>query len=151
MAAPVTHFEINVRDGKRAQDFYAGLFGWKIQNVAEMNYGLVDTGVKMGINGGIGQVQEGQNPGVTVYVQVEQLQEYLDKAIALGGRMLTPVTEVPNMVTFALFADPEGNTVGLVKGPQSPPKPRKAKKAPARRKAAARPRARAKTRRGKKR
>jgi predicted enzyme related to lactoylglutathione lyase len=27
-----------------------------------------------------------------------------------------PPTEIPNMVTFALFQDPEGHTVGLVKG-----------------------------------
>ena len=27
-----------------------------------------------------------------------------------------PVTEIPNMVTFALFADPEGHVVGVVKG-----------------------------------
>jgi predicted enzyme related to lactoylglutathione lyase len=27
-----------------------------------------------------------------------------------------PVTEVPNMVTFALFADPEGHVLGVFKG-----------------------------------
>ncbi len=26
-----------------------------------------------------------------------------------------PVTEIPNMVTFAQFSDPEGNVVGMVK------------------------------------
>jgi predicted enzyme related to lactoylglutathione lyase len=26
------------------------------------------------------------------------------------------VTEIPNMVTFALFSDPEGNVVGVFKG-----------------------------------
>jgi predicted enzyme related to lactoylglutathione lyase len=29
-----------------------------------------------------------------------------------------PVTEIPNMVTFALFSDPEGNVVGVVKSEQ---------------------------------
>jgi predicted enzyme related to lactoylglutathione lyase len=28
---------------------------------------------------------------------------------------VVPVTEIPNMVTFAQFADPQGNVVGLVK------------------------------------
>lgn len=27
-----------------------------------------------------------------------------------------PVTEIPDMVTFALLADPEGHVVGVVKG-----------------------------------
>jgi len=33
----------------------------------------------------------------------------------MGGKVVMPETEVPNMVTFALFQDTEGNTVGLVK------------------------------------
>ncbi|NIR46995.1 hypothetical protein GWO43_00740, partial [candidate division KSB1 bacterium] len=67
------------------------------------------------IGGGIGPAQEG--PGhVTFYVQVDDPQAYLDKAESLGGKTLVPVTEIPNMVTFALFQDPEGHMVGLVKG-----------------------------------
>lgn len=33
----------------------------------------------------------------------------------MGGKTVVPVTEIPDMVTFAQFADPEGNVVGLVK------------------------------------
>ncbi len=128
MAAPVTHFEVNAKDGKRAQEFYSGLFGWKINPDPQMNYGMVDTGVKMGINGGIGQVQENGHPSVTFYVQVEDVQAHLDKAVSLGGTVIMPLTEVPNVVTLAQFADPEGNVVGLVKGPQAPPKEAKPKK-----------------------
>jgi predicted enzyme related to lactoylglutathione lyase len=134
MAAPVTHFEINARDGKRAQDFYSALFGWKINADNEMRYGLVDTGVKMGINGGIGQADQNSNPSVTFYVQVEDIQKHLDNAVALGARIIVPLTDVPGMVTFAQFADPEGNVVGLLKGPQSPPKAAKPKKKAAPRK-----------------
>jgi hypothetical protein len=45
---------------------------------------------------------------------VDDLQGYLDKAEQSGGRTVVPVTEIPNMVTFAQFADPEGNVVGIV-------------------------------------
>jgi hypothetical protein len=134
MAAPVTHFEVNAKDGKRAQEFYSGLFGWKISPDPQMNYGMVDTGVKMGINGGIGQVQENGHPSVTFYVQVEDVQAHLDKAVGLGGTVVMPLTEVPNVITLAQFADPEGNVVGLVKGPQSPPKQAKPKRPAPRRK-----------------
>lgn len=143
MAAPVTHFEISVRDTKRAHEFYGNLFGWSIK-VMEMNYGMVDTGVKMGINGGVGEVQNQGRPNVTFYVQVEDVQAHLDKASALGGRVIIPVTEVPGSVTFAQFADLEGNIVGLIKGPQSPPKPASPKRKPAARaKKAAKPKKKA--------
>lgn len=49
------------------------------------------------------------------YVQVDDLDAYLKKAESLGGRTVVPPTEIPNMVTFAMFADPDGNAVGLIK------------------------------------
>ena len=131
MGAPVVHWEINTRDAQKTSEFYSKLFDWKIDYNDQMQYGMANTGVKMGINGGIGKAQEGANSFVTFYVQVENPQAYLDKAVGLGARVVVPVTEVPNMVTFALFADPEGNTVGIVKGPQTPP-PARAKKPAAR-------------------
>ena len=139
MGAPIVHFEINGIDFRRSEDFYRNLFGWQIQDVPAINYGMVDTGVKMGINGGIGQLDPGEMPFVTFYVQVEDLQTYLDKAVSLGGRIIIPITVVPDMVTFALFSDPDGCRIGLVKGPQTPPKEkRKAKKAAPKKKAVAR-------------
>ena len=52
---------------------------------------------------------------VTVYVAVDDPQKYLDKVEQMGGKTVMPVTEMPDMVTFALFADPQGSLVGLVK------------------------------------
>ena len=130
MGAPIVHFEINGTDFKRAKDFYGNLFGWQIQDVPAMNYGMVDTGVKMGINGGIGQIDPGKSPFVTFYIQVEDPQSYLDKAVSLGAKVILPVTEIPDTVTMALFSDLDGCCVGLVKGPQTPPKEKpKVKKA----------------------
>jgi predicted enzyme related to lactoylglutathione lyase len=141
MAAPVTHFEVNLKDAKRGHEFYSQLFGWKLSVMPQMNYGMVDTGVKLGINGGIGQLEANGQPSVTFYVQVEDVQAYLDRAIGLGGRVITPVQVVPDMVTFAQFADFEGNVVGLIKGPQSvkktaAPKKKTTKKKVAKKKAA---------------
>ena len=48
------------------------------------------------------------------YVQVDDVQGYLDKAGALGGKTLVPPVEIPTG-TFAWFADPDGNTIGLWK------------------------------------
>jgi predicted enzyme related to lactoylglutathione lyase len=138
MGAPVTHFEVSAKDLMRAREFYSALFGWKIGLDSQMHYGMVDTGVKMGINGGIGQAT-GENPKVTFYVQVEDVQGYLDKAVGLGGKVVVPLTEVPEGVTFAQFSDPDGNVIGLVKGPQTPPREAKPKKTSARRRSKSKP------------
>ncbi len=133
MGAPIVHFEINVKDGKRAQEFYRGLFDWGINADNPMNYGLVNTGSKKGIQGGIGQLDATGSPYTTFYIEVDDPQKYLDRASAMGGRTVMPVTEIPNMVIYAQFADPDGNIIGLIKSTAPPPKPRKA---PAKRKAA---------------
>jgi predicted enzyme related to lactoylglutathione lyase len=48
------------------------------------------------------------------YVRVEDVGAYLEKAVSLGGKSLVPPIDVPTG-TFAWFADPEGNTIGLFK------------------------------------
>jgi len=113
MANQVTWFEVAGKDGAKLQRFYGDLFDWKIDAGNPMNYGMVEGG-DGGIGGGIGASQDGSTQ-VTFYVSVDDPQAYLDKAEQLGGRTIVPVTEVPNMVTFAQLADPEGNVVGVVK------------------------------------
>ena len=117
MGRPVVHFEITGKDAKKLHDFYGALFDWQIDANKPMNYGLVDTrSERTTIGGGIGS-GEGLNQ-VTFYIEVDDPQAYLNKIEAKGGKTIVPVTEIPGMVTFAQFADPEGNVVGLVKEDQ---------------------------------
>ena len=116
MPNPVVHWEIHARDAKRMQDFYASLFDWQVDSSNPMGYGFVDTqSAPPGINGGIPEAGEGEDARVILYVEVDDLQAYLDRAESFGGRTIMPPTEIPGIVTIALFADPEGNTTGLVK------------------------------------
>jgi hypothetical protein len=48
------------------------------------------------------------------YVEVDDVQAYLDKAAALGGKTLVPPIKIPTG-TFAWFSDLDGNTIGLLK------------------------------------
>ena len=118
MPNPVIWFEVLGRDADKLQSFYSQLFGWNVstEQTGETNYGIVDGESNGGgIGGGIGPAQDGGGH-VTFYASVDDPQAYLDKAEQLGGKTVVPVTEIPNMVTFALFADPEGHVVGVVKG-----------------------------------
>ena len=116
MAHPVVHFEIAGKDGKKLQEFYGKLFDWKIEVDPALDYGMVDTGGEGGINGGVFQAPPETPPYLTFYVQVDDLQAYLDKAVSLGGSVMVPPTPIPNVGAFAMFHDPEGNLVGLFKG-----------------------------------
>jgi predicted enzyme related to lactoylglutathione lyase len=112
MANPVVHFEVLGKDREKLAGFYKELFGWKTQDHLEMGYSIVEK-EEGGIGGGIGETKDGDGH-VTFYVASDDLEGTLDKAVSLGGSVVMPVTELP-MVTLALFADPEGHVIGIVK------------------------------------
>ena len=66
------------------------------------------------LSAGVGPSPQRQ-PLVTFYVRVADPAAILARAEALGGRVVMPPTDVPGNVTFARFADPEGNVIGIVR------------------------------------
>ena len=119
MAQPVLWFEVLGRDGSKLQQFYGGLFGWTFDVIQPINYGVAKTGNGRGIMGGIGQIFPGTKPWATFYVETPDVTASLAKAAALGGKVVTPRTALPD-VTLGVFEDPEGHVIGLVEAkPQS--------------------------------
>ena len=113
MGKPVVHFEIGCRDKDKTEKFFAQLFDWKIERMGPAS--MISTGSEGGIDGHITSLGQDPYHYVTVYVQVDDLQAYLDKAGTLGGKTLVPPVEIPGQGGFAWFADPDGNTIGLWK------------------------------------
>jgi predicted enzyme related to lactoylglutathione lyase len=116
MATPVAFFEILSPNHERAQRFYADLFDWQVAADPAMGgYGLVDTGAgEQAVGGGIGPAERPGDAGIKIYIRVDDLDAYLDRAEALGGTRLVPPTDLPgDFGRFAIFADPDGNPVGL--------------------------------------
>jgi predicted enzyme related to lactoylglutathione lyase len=119
MSNPVVHFEVVGRDAAALQNFYRQAFGWQIDapghGAGPPDYAMVHpqagTGIDGGIGGGIGESDEGH---VTFYVAVPDIKAALSAIKALGGTRVFGPEDVPGGPTIALFADPEGHTVGLV-------------------------------------
>ena len=110
----VIHWEIQAQDAKKIQRFYADLFGWKIDAANPMNYGMVSSKGKGGIDGGIGGTQSGR-ARVLVYATVADINGVLEKAEALGARTVMPRTDV-GPVIMGIFEDVEGNHFGVIEG-----------------------------------
>jgi len=112
MGQPVVHFEIGCRDKEKTVEFFSKLFDWKMQSAGPA--AMIDTGGKGGINGHFTSLGHEPHDYTIFYVQVDDVKAYLDKAQSLGGKALVPPVEIPTG-TFAWFADPDGNTIGLWK------------------------------------
>lgn len=63
---------------RKTQAFFSSLFGWQIQQAGPA--AMIDTGGSGGINGQITSLGHEPHNYVTFYVQVDDLQLYLDKA-----------------------------------------------------------------------
>ncbi len=115
MTRPVVHFEIRGKDPKRLAEFYEALFGWNIDTGNPMGIIGIEHGIGGPVDGVGGHIRAAESPGVSIFVQVVDLDETLRKAEEMGGRAVMQPLDVPGGPTVAQMADPEGNLVGLVK------------------------------------
>jgi predicted enzyme related to lactoylglutathione lyase len=114
MGNPVVHFEVVGKDAQALQSFYKDAFDWQMET-AIPNYTIAHPGGEGGINGGIGATMDGGAGHVTFYVAVSDLEAALSKIEGLGGSTVMEPSDVPEGPRIAMFADPEGHLVGLVK------------------------------------
>jgi hypothetical protein len=115
------HVELNTDDPGKAKEFYGALFNWKFQDMpmGPHVYTGLDTGGKPG--GGIQKKPMPEAPTQWLtYVHVENVTATLEKAVKLGGTVVVPRTEIPNMGHFGILVDPTGAPMGLWEGPLQP-------------------------------
>lgn len=111
---PIVHVEISAHDLEVAAKFYEDLFGWKTEQMPEMNYATFEA--EGGPGGGFNLVTEQAPAGtVLVYVHTDDIEASLAKAESLGGKTVVPKTEIPDVGWFGVFTDPTGNTLALYK------------------------------------
>ena len=114
MGNPVVHFEVVGKDAQALQSFYKDAFDWQMEP-AIPNYTIARPGGEGGIGGGIGATMDSGDGHVTFYVAVPDLEAALSKIEGLGGSTVMEPSDVPEGPSIAMFTDPEGHLVGLVK------------------------------------
>ena len=110
----LAHAEIPSTNLDRSKDFYAKLFGWEFKPFGN-GYLLFNTHKSFTI--GLKKVEKIKKGESTIFhVRVNDIEEYLNKAKFLGGKIFREKTIIPVMGSYALFNDPDGNTIGLFQG-----------------------------------
>lgn len=111
----VVHFELGAQDPERAAEFYKQVFGWEIQKwPGPEDYWLATTGPdsKPGINGGIMRHKDGM-PRTVNTIEVSSVDEFAEKVIQLGGKVVVPKMAIAGVGYLAYCHDTEGNIFGI--------------------------------------
>lgn len=118
MANPIVHWELMGSDGDALKEFYAEIFEWKFTTPEGFESYHMTEGEDMRVNGAVGQGSEDMPSYECIYVGVDDINSKLEEIETVGGKTIVPRTEIPDVVTFAMFQDPAGNYVGIVEGSQ---------------------------------
>jgi uncharacterized protein len=127
----IIHFEIQAKNVESLKSFYEHVLGWKIIKtpLPGMDYWLIHTvptdekGMlqRPGVNGGLyPRSPEWSGVNQVNYISVENIDDYIAKVIAAGGKILIAKQQIPTVGSIAITADPEGNAFGLIQ-PEMPP------------------------------
>jgi hypothetical protein len=117
----LTHLEIPADDLPRARRFYSELLGWEIGDMPEFaDYPLFSFGAIERAGGALGLRGKTVGNQLRVYFDVDSIDQVLPKVARLGGKVVEPKTEIPNMGWYAVIDDTEGNQVALYQGMPQP-------------------------------
>ena len=120
-------YECVTKDSAKSKGFYGELFGWKVQSfpMGDRTYDMIALGETT--QGGYTK-PEGKAPSHwTSYVSVDDVDATAKKVVAVGGKVVTPAFDVPQVGRMSQVADPQGATFWIMRGesdaPDSEPAP----------------------------
>ncbi len=111
----ICYIEIPATDVARSAEFYRQAFGW---NIRQSEHG------RTAFDDGVGQVSGAwvtgrppmSQPGLMVYVMVDDAVATLEAIVRAGGEVVQPIGADAPEIT-ARFRDPAGNVIGLYQQP----------------------------------
>jgi predicted enzyme related to lactoylglutathione lyase len=115
MGQPVVQWQIIAKDPDKLAGFYTQLFDWAVNADNALGYRTIRTGSNRGIDGGVWPSPPEGHSLVSLYIEVDDVGLYVDKASRLGGGVLVGPQKLPDGDEMAIVLDPEGIPVGLVK------------------------------------
>ena len=103
-ARPVVYFQIEALSIDVLEPFYRQMFNW---DISEGFLRQIPTGIG-------GHMSQGTRGGVTLFIQVKNVEASRAMAVSLGGKLTSEPFQIPGRALIAGIEDPEGNPITLV-------------------------------------
>ncbi|HSQ31856.1 MAG TPA: VOC family protein [Gemmatimonadaceae bacterium] len=111
--------ELMTSDTAAARAFYEDVVGWttKKSDVGDMDYTLLMSG-ETPVGGLMANPTEavamGAPPNWLAYIEVPNVDETIEQALKLGGKVLAPAQTIAGAGRFAVLQDPQGAVFGII-------------------------------------
>jgi uncharacterized protein len=111
--------ELVTTDPAGATTFYKQLFGWTTQDfpMPGFTYTVVSAGGAQSGQGGImptPPTAKGMPPAWISYVTVDDVDATAKQAEKLGGKIMVPPSDIPEVGRFAVLLDPQGASIAII-------------------------------------
>ena len=107
MPNPVTRWQIISPQPDATASFYQQLFDWRLDRNNALGYRELSTG-ENGVDGGVWPGPPDHGPFAQLFVEVPNVDEYVERATALGAMVLVPASVLPDGDVMAVLRDPVG-------------------------------------------
>lgn len=97
------HIELPCTDFAKIGKFYTDVFGWNVREIPEMNYAMFQT--PDGPDGGFSkQAKIAGEPGIALYIEVEDIDAILKKSRKLAEKRFIPKPRSLPISDFSVFS-----------------------------------------------
>lgn len=106
--------ELMTSDHQAAKKFYTSLFGWETEEypMEGMDYTVLKVdGEPVGGIMASPPESQGMPPAWGLYVTVDNVDATAARVEELGGKIMRPPTDIPEIGRFCVFQDPQGSTL----------------------------------------
>ena len=111
----ICYIEIPAIDIDISVTFYKKVFGWQIRKRGDGHLAFDDTVGEVSGTWVVGR-RAASEPGLLIYIMVDNIAKTVDAVIANGGKIVQPIGMDAPEIT-ARFSDPAGNIFGLYQQP----------------------------------
>ena len=109
--------ELMTTDVASAKAFYGELFGWEMKDeqMPDMTYTMLRAGDRE-VGGMMAMPVEAQGtpPAWGAYVTVNDIDATAKRVEELGGKIITPPRDIPQVGRFCVFQDPQGAFISAI-------------------------------------
>jgi len=113
---PVVFWELATHDMDKTVEFFREVFEWKIEFNDRLGFYIIPetTPLNEALDGGVFTLKRAKLPFLTVFIQVEDIEEKARLIHEKGGFIVDQPSEIPSGSKICLFNEPSGVTFAML-------------------------------------